>query len=194
MLQNEVLPAPLGPTSETNSPSSMVKLTSSTACVSPKYFLRWIVSSRLMASPREPADKPGRRPHDPGRQDQDQGHEHDAEQQLPVFRARDRGGLEIVEGHRTDDGPGERAETAQHAHEHDLAGERPVEHIGRGQPVERHPEDAGEPRERARYDEGDPAGASHRDADEAGARLVVTDRLQRLAEWRVHDDPHDYGR
>src|SRR5206468_3516507 len=28
------------------------------------------------------------------------------------------------------------------------------------------------------------------DADELGARLVVADRLQRLAEGRVHDDPH----
>ena len=43
----------------------------------------------------------------------------------------------------------------------------------------------------AGYDEGDPAIASHRDADEARARLVVADRLQRFAERRMHDYPHD---
>ena len=48
-LHSEVLPAPFGPTSDTNSPSSIVRLTLSTARVSPKYFLSSMVRSRLMA-------------------------------------------------------------------------------------------------------------------------------------------------
>src|SRR6476646_5649141 len=49
-LTSEVLPAPLGPTNETNSRSAIVKLTSSTACVSPKYFFRLTVSRRFTSS------------------------------------------------------------------------------------------------------------------------------------------------
>ena len=39
---------PDGPTITTNSRSAIVKLTSSTACVSPKYFFRLTVSRRFM--------------------------------------------------------------------------------------------------------------------------------------------------
>ena len=77
-------------------------------------------------------------------------------------RARHRIDLEIVEDDRADDRAGEVAKAAEHGHEHDLAGERPVENVGRGQPVERHPQDAGKPGEQAGDDEGDPAIAAHR--------------------------------
>ena len=76
--------------------------------------------------------------------------------------ARDRIGLEIVEDDRADDRAGEVAEAAEHGHEHDLAGERPVEDVGRGEPVERHPQDAGKAGEHAGDHEGDPAVAPHR--------------------------------
>src|SRR5258706_13921229 len=82
-------------------------------------------------------------------------------QELPIFRARDRIGLEIVEHHGADDRPGERPKPAEHAHEHDLAGERPIKDVGRGKSIERNPEDTGQARERARYDEGDPAVAPY---------------------------------
>ena len=48
----------------------------------------------------------------------------------------------------------------------------------------------GQPGEDPGDQEGHPAVVPDLHADELGARLVVADRLQRLAERRVHDDPH----
>ena len=70
---------------------------------------------------------------------------------------RDRIGLEIGEDDAADDRAGEVAEAAEQRGEHDLAGERPVQHFGRGEAVERHPENAGETGERSRDQKGDPA-------------------------------------
>ena len=46
-LTSVVLPAPLEPMSASTSPSRTVKSTWSTACVSPKYLVSWLVASRL---------------------------------------------------------------------------------------------------------------------------------------------------
>src|SRR5215471_12912152 len=177
-LMSEVLPAPFGPTRDTNSRSSMLKLTLSTARVSPKYRLRLMVCRRAMSSPPELAGNAGERADDAGRQHHDQEEKHEAQQQLPVFRAGDGVGLQIVEHHRTDDRTGEGAKAAEHGHEYDLARERPVENVGRGQAIERDPQDAGQSGECARDHEGDPAIAPHAHPDELCPRLVVADRLQ----------------
>ena len=141
----------------------------------------------------ELAELARQRSDDAGRQCQHQHHEHDAEQELPIGGAGDRVDLEIVEHNGADDRTAESAEAAEHGHEHDLAGERPVQNIGRDQPVERHPENAGETGEAAGHQKRHPAIAPDWNAQELGARLVVADRLQRLAEGRMHDHPHEHG-
>src|SRR5262249_4478135 len=54
------------------------------------------------------------------------------------------------------------------------------------------PQDAGEAGERSGNRKGDQAEAPDAQAEEGGAGLIVTDRLQRLAERRMHDHPQDY--
>ena len=87
------------------------------------------------------AGEPRGRADDASRQHHDQNDQHTPSRSLPIFGAGDRVGLEIVERYRADDRTGEVAESAQHGHEHDLAGERPIENVGRGETVERHPQD-----------------------------------------------------
>ena len=70
---------------------------------------------------------------------QDQHHQHDAQEHLPVHRVADREGLQVVEDHGAHDGPGEVAEAAEHGHEDDLAREGPVEDVRRGEPELRDP-------------------------------------------------------
>ena len=60
-----------------------------------------------------------------------------------------------------------------------------------GEPVQRDPEGPREPGEDAGDEERHPAVVPDLHAHELGARLIVADRLERLAEGRVHDDPHD---
>ena len=162
----------------------MAKSTLSTAWVSPKYLVSFVVSSRFIgrtAFGRAPRAA-GRVPTIPvgrtiTRNDQD-----DAEQRLPVDREAHRIGLQVVEDHGSHDGPGEVAKAAQHGHEDDLAREGPVEDVRGGQPVERDPERPGDPGEDTGDEEGDQPVAPDLDADEPGPRLVVADGLERLPE------------
>src|SRR5262245_17679016 len=138
-LISEVLPAPLGPTSETTSRSGTVRLRLSTARVSPKYFFRFMVSIRFISSSLpDPAELARQRSDNARRQYQYQDNEHGTEHELPVGGARDGINLEIVEQHGAYDRPGKSAEAAEHCHEHDLARERPIENIGRDQAVQRY--------------------------------------------------------
>src|SRR6266851_9742942 len=81
-------------------------------------------------------------------------------------------------------------ETPEHGHEDDLARERPEEDVRRREPVQRDPQRAGNPGEDARDQKRDQPILADLDTHEAGPRLVVANRLERLAERRVHDDPH----
>src|SRR3990172_2386803 len=186
-----VFPAPLEPISPNSSPWFTTKSTSSTAWVSPNHFRTRVVSSSAMSGdPPAPGEERREGPHEAGRHRQHQQDQHDAEDHLPVDREPDGVGLEVVEDdgaqHRAEEG----AEPAQHHEEDDLAGEGPVEDVRRREPVERHPERPRQAGEGARDHERDPAVLPDLDPDELGAGLVVADRLERLAEGGVHDDPH----
>src|SRR5881628_2905694 len=187
-----VLPAPFEPISASTSRCLTVKFTWSTAWVSPKYLTSSLVTRRLTSASLLPArGEPRRGPDDPGGQRDDERHQHGPEEELPVHRVPDGVGLEVVEHDRADDGASERPEAAEHGHEDDLAREGPVHDVGRREAVQRHPERAREPREHARHQERHEAIAPDLDADELRTRLVVADRLERLAEGRVHDHPHE---
>src|SRR6266446_3860621 len=191
-LTSVVLPAPLEPISASTSRSLTVKSTWSTAWVSPKYLTRFFVTSRLTSAPLLPArGEPARGADDPGGQREHEHDQHGPEEELPVHRVADRVGLEVVEHDRADDGTREGPEAAEHGHEDHLAREAPVDDVGRREAVQRHPERPREPGEHTRDQEGHEAVAPDLDADELRARLVVADRLERLAEGRVDDDPHE---
>src|SRR5437870_3215707 len=191
-LTSVVLPAPLEPISASTSRSLTVKSTWSTAWVSPKYLTRFFVTSRLTSAPLLPArGEPARGADDPRGQREHERHQHGPEEELPVHRVADRVGLEVVEHDRPDDGAREGPEAAEHGHEDDLAREAPVDDIGRREAVQGHPERPREPREHARDHERHEAVAPDPDADKLRARLVVADRLERLAEGRVDDHPHE---
>src|SRR5216684_484867 len=195
-LTSVVLPAPFDPTSDKNSPLLTTKSRPSQARVSPNCFRKFTVLSRITSGlpSCQPLTEVRNGTDDAGRQYQHQGDQDDAEQKLPILGRRDRVGFQVGEHQSADDRPGEIAETAEQRGEHDLAGERPVEHVGRGQAVERHPQDAGKAGEGSGDQKGDPAEPADPDAEKARTDLVVADGLQRLAEWRVHDHPHhDYA-
>src|SRR6266852_1585931 len=186
-----VLPAPFEPIRARTSLSLTVKFTWSTACVSPNHFTRSFVTSRLTSvPPLEPREEPSRGPDDPGGQREHERHQHGAEQQLPVDRVADGVRLEVVEYDGADDRSGERAESAEHRHEHDLARERPVHDVGSREPVEWDPQGTREPCEDTGNHESHPTVPPDPDADELRPGLVVANRLERHAEGRVHDHPH----
>src|SRR2546425_864713 len=86
-----------------------------------------------------PRHQPLGRADDAGGQREHEHHENDAEEKLPVHRVADGVALEIVVDDGADDRADEGAEPTQHGHEDDLAGEGPVQDVGRGEAVERHP-------------------------------------------------------
>src|SRR5262245_41835450 len=131
-LTSVVLPAPLDPTSDRNSPLLTTKSKPSQARVSPKYFRRFTVLSRITSGlpSCQPLTQLGNGADDAGRQYQHQGDENHAEQQLPIFGRGHRVGLELGEDDAADDRPGEIAEAAEQRREHDLAGERRIENVG----------------------------------------------------------------
>src|SRR5207247_9706053 len=101
------------------------------------------------------------------------------------------GGLEVVDPDRAEYGTRVVPKAAEHGHEDHLAREAPVDDVGRREAVQRQQERSREPGEHTRDQKGHEAVAPDLDADELRARLVVADRLERLAEWRVDDDPHE---
>src|SRR6266567_2691147 len=184
-LTSEVLPAPLDPTRDKNSPWWTTKLTPSQARVSPNCFLSSTVSSRI-TSGLLLRPNPGRdfrqRADDAGRQRHDQQHQNGAEQELPILGGRHRIGLQIGEHDAADDRAGEVAESTEQGGKHDLARERPVQHLRRRETIERNPENAREPGKCSRDQKGDPAETADSQAQECGTDFVVADGLQRLAE------------
>src|SRR5215470_3444092 len=96
-LTSVVLPAPFEPTRERNSPLFTTKSRPSQARVSPNCFLKFTVLSRITSGLPHPQalSELRQRADDAGRQDQHQGDEYDAEQQLPVLGRGHRIGLEI---------------------------------------------------------------------------------------------------
>ena len=110
-----------------------------------------------------------------------------------VLSPADRVRLQVIEGDGADNGSGETVEPAHHGHEHELARERPVQHVRRGEPVERRPQHPGDPGEHPREDEREPPGPADADADRLRPHLVVADGLQGLAEGGLHDPPHQRG-
>ena len=84
-----------------------------------------------------------------------------------------------------DDRPEDGAEAADQRHQHDFAGHRPV-HVGqRGVLRDEHLQRAGEAGQRRRQDEGEQLVVVGLVAERNGARLVLADGLQHLAERRI---------
>ena len=93
---------------------------------------------------------------------------------------------------RADDRPQYRADPADQCHQHDLARHRPID-IGEGGKL-KHERlcRPGEPRQGRRQDKGEQFVLLRAIAERNGARLVLADRLQHLAEGRVdraYDNP-----
>src|SRR5262249_22274356 len=135
-----VLPAPFEPMRARTSLSLTVKLTWSTACVSPNHFTRSLVTKRLFdpatsVPPLEPRGQAAGGPDDPRRQREHERHQDDPEQQLPVDRVAHRVGRQLVKPDGATAGPADRADPAAHRHEHDLAREGPVHDVGRRESV-----------------------------------------------------------
>src|SRR5262249_31539206 len=192
-LTSVVLPAPFEPTSERNSPLFTTKSRPSQALVSPNCFLKFTVLSRITSGvPRpQPLSELRQCADDAGRQYQDQRDQNHAQQKLPIFGRRDRVGLQISEDDTADDRPAKIAEAAEERGEYDLARERPVQDVGSRQAIERHPQDAGKPGEGSGNEKGNPAEAADSQSEKTRPHLVVADRLERLAERRMHDHPHE---
>ena len=93
---------------------------------------------------------------------------------------------------RADDRPQYRADPADQCHQHDLPRHRPID-IGQGGEL-KHERlcRPGEPRQGRRQDKGEQFVLLRAIAERNGARLVLADRLQHLAEGRIdraHDNP-----
>src|SRR2546426_3148481 len=190
-LTSVVLPAPLDPTSETSSSDSTRKSTPSTARVSPKdFFSPCADSSGMSTIPPFAAGYPAEGADDALRHHQHQSHQDDPQQHLPVLRGLDDVGFQIVVGDTTQDGTDEALEPAQHGHEHDLAGEGPVQDVWRGQPVQRGEQCGRHAGKRAGDDKRVPAVPPDSDTDELGPDLIVADGLQRFSKRRGGDYPH----
>src|SRR5436190_20106596 len=135
-LTSVVLPAPFGPTIETNSPSLSWKETSLSALNAPKLLETLIVSNRtVLAAAREdrilsPSLTAVDQRRDRARQalphEHHKQHQHSAHHEAPVLRHRHHKILQQHEGERTDRGSGEGAAAAKDGHEHQIAGMGPV--------------------------------------------------------------------
>src|SRR3954466_804395 len=126
-----VLPAPFGPTIETNSPSLTWKETLSSALNTPKVFETLMVSNSGAASAARagcissPSTAPvGERldgARKPLRHEDDQQYEDAAHHKAPVLRDRHHEILQHHEYQRADRRPREASAAAEHGHEHQVA-------------------------------------------------------------------------
>src|ERR1700709_2699462 len=130
-LTSVVLPAPFGPTIETNSPSLTWKETLSSALNTPKIFETLTVSnSGAVTAARagcisSPSTAPVDERLDGARQalrhEHHQEHQHAAHHKAPVLRDRHHEILQHHEHQRADRRPRERPAAAKHRHEHQIA-------------------------------------------------------------------------
>src|SRR5882724_13142224 len=135
-LTSVVLPAPLGPTIETNSPSLTWNETFVSALNTPKCFETLTVSNKGALSVTgagcisPPSMTTVEQRLDGARQalrhEHDQQHQHGAHHKTPILGDRHHEILQQHEHQRADRRPRERPAAAKHRHEHQIAGMRPV--------------------------------------------------------------------
>ena len=125
----------------------------------------------------------------PGKRDHDQRQD-GAENEAPVLRERLQLILQQREGERADDRAEEIGEAAEHRHEDEVAGMRPVHQLRdrRGRCGSRG--SRRRPRRSRRDHEGGEPKAMHVHAEIFGLPRIVADRLQVQPERRMHDPPH----
>ena len=88
----------------------------------------------------------------------------------------------------------ERAHAAEHRHDDEIAGLVPAQRARIDEIVEQSVKRAGEADEAAGNHPGQPDMPVHRNAEEAGAALVLADRKKRAAERRAQEERHDPDR
>src|SRR4030081_3937481 len=142
-LTSVVLPAPFGPTIETNSPSLTWKETLFSALNTPKIFETLMVSNNGAASAARagcissPSNAPVSERLDGARQalrhEDHKQHQDAAHHKAPVLRDRHHEILQHYEDQRADRRPCKCSAAAKHSHEDQVAGMGPVGQFGIGQ-------------------------------------------------------------
>ena len=129
----------------------------------------------------------------PGEADDDQRQD-GAENEPPVLRQRLQLVLQQRERERADDRPEEIGEAAEHGHEHELAGLRPVHQLRIGKADAEAEDRAADGAEARRdHESGEPKAADVH-AEIFGLAGIVADGLEVQAERRMHDAPHQQAR
>src|ERR1700733_4922098 len=141
-LTSVVLPAPLGPTIETNSPSWTRSETLLRALNAPKVLQTLTVSNSGAGSAKDAGcmSSPSMAPVDDCldgarqalRHEHHEKHQHAAHHKAPVLRDRHHEILQYHEGQRADRGACEGSAAAEHRHEHQIAGMVPISQFGSG--------------------------------------------------------------
>src|SRR6476660_335305 len=142
-LTSVVLPAPFGPTIETNSPSLTWKETLVSALNAPKAFETLMVSNKVALSaacagrisppPMTPIGQRLDRARQALRHEHHEQHQHGTHHEAPVLGDRHHKILQHQEDQRADRGARERSAAAKHGHEHQIARMRPVSQFRIGQ-------------------------------------------------------------
>src|SRR5919198_4981522 len=129
-----VLPAPFEPINDKTSPCSTMKLTLSTARVSPKCFCNCSVRNKLTlrGSPYG-IGQTTEQAHQARGHDQHQPYEHGTQHKLPVDGRTDGIGLEIIKHHSPENRSYKTPEAAEHGEKDDAPGKRPDQDIRRRQ-------------------------------------------------------------
>src|SRR2546426_5685617 len=164
------LPAPLGPMSARISPRSRANDTPSTARTPPNARRTFSTSrtgarSATLARPQHAED--------PARKHKHQGHEDDAEPELPVFRVTRHHGVEQLVERGAERRARQRVHAPQQHHHERLHRDRHRQRLGEHAALEEHEGAAREPAEEAGDDEGPPLVRVHVDPDRLRAARVV---------------------
>src|SRR4029077_15317378 len=182
-----VLPPSLGPITACNSPSGMPKVRSSVAVMPPKRFARFSTPSKsvmvnLLAHLAEKAINAAAR---------EQHHEQQggSEDSLPIFGDTGKPLLQHQQRHRAEQRAECRAHAAEHDHDDEIAGPRPIHHPGADEIGVSGEQGAGEAAERARNEKAGELVTIGWEADGAHACIVRPGALNRQSKAGIHDAP-----
>src|SRR5262249_31057164 len=113
-----------------------------------------------------------------------------AEHEAPILGQRLQLVLQQSEGERAYNWPEKIREPAEHGHEHELAGLRPINQLGISQPHSEAEDCAANSAEDSRNDEGGQAEPVRVRAEISRLASVAAQGLKVQSEGRVHDPPH----
>ena len=191
-LTSVVLPAPFGPTTRdelarVHRDADVVERAKGAVGLADSTRLQQRAHAALRArrSPqivRQAGDPAGKADHDE-RQD-------GAENEAPILRQRLQLVLQQRECQGADDRPEEVGEAAEHRHEHELAGLRPVDQLRIGETDAEAENGAADGAEAGGDDEGGEPKPAHVHAEIFGLAGIVANGLEVQAERRVDDPPH----